>query len=137
MINLAYPLEENANASDERERERDGQGCLCFTITHETTCKQSLDFFNDFFKGHADPMDFWDHTLWWLIPQNNGNASEPVFTTPHLIHYVQPNIKLILLLREPAERWEPATFVEWHHIKTFDWFDSSVQKYGTQCDLWL
>ncbi|XP_065942341.1 carbohydrate sulfotransferase 15 isoform X2 [Magallana gigas] len=55
-------------------------------------------------KGHADPMDFWDHTLWWLIPQNNGNASEPVFTTPHLIHHVQPNIKLILLLREPAER---------------------------------
>ncbi|XP_065942342.1 carbohydrate sulfotransferase 15 isoform X3 [Magallana gigas] len=60
--------------------------------------------YSEIITGHADPMDFWDHTLWWLIPQNNGNASEPVFTTPHLIHHVQPNIKLILLLREPAER---------------------------------
>lgn len=68
--------------------------------------------YSEIITGHADPMDFWDHTLWWLIPQNNGNASEPVFTTPHLIHHVQPNIKLILLLREPAER----LYSHYYHI---------------------
>ena len=57
------------------------------------------------YLGHGDPMDFWDHSLWWLIPQNDHNASEPTVLTPHLIQHVLPDIKLILMLRDPVERY--------------------------------
>ncbi|XP_061187368.1 uncharacterized protein LOC133195519 [Saccostrea echinata] len=60
--------------------------------------------YSDIITGHADPMDFWDHNHWREIPQNDPNSSEPKFLTPHLVRHVQPNIKLKLLLREPAER---------------------------------
>ncbi|XP_078331635.1 carbohydrate sulfotransferase 15-like isoform X1 [Crassostrea virginica] len=60
--------------------------------------------YSDIITGHGDPMDFWDHSLWWLIPQNDQNASEPTVLTPHLIQHVLPDIKLILMLRDPVER---------------------------------
>ena len=55
--------------------------------------------------GHGDPMDFWDHKHWRKIQQNDPHANVPTFMTPHLVKHSQPNIKLILLLREPAERY--------------------------------
>lgn len=57
------------------------------------------------FIGHADPMDFWDHSDWREIPQNDPTADVPTFITPHLVKHVQPNVKLILMLRQPAERY--------------------------------
>ena len=49
-------------------------------------------------------MDFWDQTQWKFIPQNDPNATEPMYTAPDLLKHVQPNVKLILLLRDPVER---------------------------------
>ncbi|XP_062587525.1 carbohydrate sulfotransferase 15-like [Saccostrea cucullata] len=60
--------------------------------------------YSDLITGHGDPMDFWDHNHWREIPQNAPYHKSPKFLTPHLVKHVQPNIKLILLLREPAER---------------------------------
>ncbi|XP_060067963.1 carbohydrate sulfotransferase 15-like [Ylistrum balloti] len=54
--------------------------------------------------GHADPMDLWGMYYWKYIPQNDATLSEPVYTTPHLIHHINPGLKLIVILREPAER---------------------------------
>lgn len=50
-------------------------------------------------------MDFWDHKYWRDIHQNDPYANVPKVMTPHLVKHVLPNIKLILLLREPAERY--------------------------------
>lgn len=50
-------------------------------------------------------MDFWDHKHWRDIHQNDPYANVPKVMTPHLVKHVLPNIKLILLLREPAERY--------------------------------
>ncbi|KAK3600484.1 hypothetical protein CHS0354_023583, partial [Potamilus streckersoni] len=54
--------------------------------------------------GHGDPMDFWDQASWRDIPQNDQNADEPVYTDIHVIRHLNPNLKLILLLRDPVER---------------------------------
>ncbi|XP_048730666.2 carbohydrate sulfotransferase 15-like isoform X2 [Ostrea edulis] len=60
--------------------------------------------YSDIITGHGDPMDFWDNRFWRHIPQNDEGASEPTYTTANLVHHVQPNMKLILLLRDPVER---------------------------------
>lgn len=60
--------------------------------------------YSDLITGHGDPMDFWDHKFWRDIHQNDPYENVPKVMTPHLVKHVQPNIKLILLLREPAER---------------------------------
>jgi hypothetical protein len=56
------------------------------------------------FSGHGDPMDFWDQSSWKRIPQNDFTADIPRLTTPSLIKHVNPNIRLILILRDPIER---------------------------------
>ncbi|XP_055996541.1 carbohydrate sulfotransferase 15-like isoform X3 [Ostrea edulis] len=63
-----------------------------------------LSQYSDLITGHGDPMDFWDHRHWREIPQNNPLSNAPRYMTPHLVKHVQPKIKLILVLREPAER---------------------------------
>ncbi|KAK3600483.1 hypothetical protein CHS0354_023582, partial [Potamilus streckersoni] len=55
-------------------------------------------------NGHGDPMDFWDQASWRDIPQNDQNADEPVYTDIHVSRHLNPNLKLILLLRDPVER---------------------------------
>ncbi|KAL4217599.1 Carbohydrate sulfotransferase 15 [Mactra antiquata] len=54
--------------------------------------------------GHGDPMDFWDHSSWRMIAQNDPTVDEPNITTPTLVKHINPGIKLILLLRDPVER---------------------------------
>lgn len=65
---------------------------------------EDMTEYSDVITGHADPMDFWDHSDWREIPQNDPTADVPKFMTPHLVKHVQPNVKLILMLRQPAER---------------------------------
>ncbi|XP_045182321.2 carbohydrate sulfotransferase 15-like [Mercenaria mercenaria] len=54
--------------------------------------------------GHGDPMDFWDQSSWKQIPQNDPTTDTPEVTTPTLIKHVNPNVKLILIFRDPIER---------------------------------
>ncbi|XP_061187470.1 carbohydrate sulfotransferase 15-like [Saccostrea echinata] len=80
---------------------------MLFSMDKMRETKTSLDDwsqYSDLITGHGDPMDFWDHSHWREIPQNAPYSKSPKFLTPHLVKHVQPNIKLILLLREPAER---------------------------------
>ncbi|OWF55218.1 Carbohydrate sulfotransferase 15 [Mizuhopecten yessoensis] len=66
--------------------------------------------------GHGDPMDIWDFTRWRKISQNNPMTQEPEVTTPNLVRHVNPDVKLIALLREPAER----TYSHYLHIHLGD-----------------
>ncbi|XP_033732843.1 carbohydrate sulfotransferase 15-like [Pecten maximus] len=68
------------------------------------TTKRIGHKYHHMITGHADPMDLWGMYYWKDIPQNNASLSEPVYTTPHLIHHTNPGLKLIVILREPAER---------------------------------
>ncbi|KAK3586033.1 hypothetical protein CHS0354_033159 [Potamilus streckersoni] len=53
--------------------------------------------------GDGTPMDFWDFSGWTDISQNYG-LLEPNFLTPHLIRHVNPDVKMILIFRDPMER---------------------------------
>ncbi|KAL4240639.1 hypothetical protein ACF0H5_001430 [Mactra antiquata] len=53
--------------------------------------------------GDGTPMDMWDMSGWVSIPQNTGKK-EPTFITPHLIKHLNPNVKLIIILRNPVDR---------------------------------
>lgn len=48
-------------------------------------------------------MDFWDFSGWPSITQNQ-NLSEPVVLTPNLMKHVNPNVKLLVILRDPVDR---------------------------------
>ncbi|KAL3876259.1 hypothetical protein ACJMK2_034127 [Sinanodonta woodiana] len=53
--------------------------------------------------GDGTPMDFWDFSGWTDIPQNYG-LLEPAYLTPHLIRHMNPDVKMILIFRDPMER---------------------------------
>ncbi|KAL3885343.1 hypothetical protein ACJMK2_025414 [Sinanodonta woodiana] len=78
-----------------------------FNTTHIQSYSVSLEGGEIYFPlvtGHGDPMDFWDHTMWKYIPQNNYLADEPDVLAPDLIRHINPEVKLILILRNPLER---------------------------------
>lgn len=49
-------------------------------------------------------MDMWDFRGWPQIPQNM-NKSEPEILTPHLIRHLYPEMKFIITLRNPIDRY--------------------------------
>ncbi|XP_052086615.1 carbohydrate sulfotransferase 15-like [Mytilus californianus] len=49
-------------------------------------------------------MDFWQAFDWRNIPQNNPQSIAPKYITPDLIKHINPNIKIILMIRDPVER---------------------------------
>ena len=55
------------------------------------------------YLGDGTPMDFWDFTGWRNIQQNQG-LDHPKVLTPHLLHHINPNVKLIIILRNPTQR---------------------------------
>lgn len=66
--------------------------------------KITADSYHPLITGSGDPMDFWDEFAWKLIPQNDPKADEPLWTTPYFVHHMNPNVKLLLMLRDPVER---------------------------------
>ena len=49
-------------------------------------------------------MDIYSAFFWKSIPQNDPNAAEPTWTTPYFVRHMNPDVKLLLLLRDPVER---------------------------------
>ncbi|WAQ97045.1 CHSTF-like protein, partial [Mya arenaria] len=54
--------------------------------------------------GDGTPMDLWDERGWVNLPQNAGRKT-PLFLTPHLVNHVNPHVKLIVIFREPVNRY--------------------------------
>ncbi|VDI07541.1 Hypothetical predicted protein [Mytilus galloprovincialis] len=73
-------------------------------LPQRLTYRYDIDmYYSHFVTGHGDPMDIWYPYDWTLIPQNNPTSEEPVYVTTNLIYHLNPNIKLILVIRDPAE----------------------------------
>lgn len=49
-------------------------------------------------------MDFWDFTGWKNIKQNH-RLNHPKILTPHLMHHMNPKVKLIIIVRDPTSRY--------------------------------
>ncbi|CAC5399095.1 CHST15 [Mytilus coruscus] len=59
--------------------------------------------YHNLITGDGTPMDMWDFRGWPQIPQNL-NKSEPEILTPHLIRHLYPEMKFIIILRNPIDR---------------------------------
>ncbi|WAQ98128.1 CHSTF-like protein, partial [Mya arenaria] len=57
-----------------------------------------------FWISHGDPMDIWDRFLESNTPQNSPGAEELLWTTPYAAKHINPNVKLLLMLRDPVDR---------------------------------
>ena len=49
------------------------------------------------------PRTLWDGERWKLDPLNAG-LDTPAVLIPHKLHHVTPDVKLIVILRDPADR---------------------------------
>ncbi|KAK3100628.1 hypothetical protein FSP39_022776 [Pinctada imbricata] len=90
--------------------------------------------YSDTVTGSGDPMDFWDNRYWKHIHQNNASSKEPLVTTPNLLRHLVPNIKLILVLREPIERLY-SHYYQWNGKTPEDFHERVIQsiKILTSC----
>ncbi|XP_029646401.1 carbohydrate sulfotransferase 15 [Octopus sinensis] len=74
----------------------------------------------------GSPTVFWDFTGWPFIPQNKG-LEQPKVLTPHCISHLTPNVKFILLLRNPIERlFSDYLFIKRKNVSVED-FDKEVK----------
>lgn len=55
------------------------------------------------FPGEASASTMWDNNAWTFFYDNSSDG-EPPFLTQDFIHAVQPDAKLIVMLRDPVER---------------------------------
>ncbi|KAK3589428.1 hypothetical protein CHS0354_020756 [Potamilus streckersoni] len=53
--------------------------------------------------GEASVSLFWDNPDWYNYPENQ-HFLEPKYTNPDYIHHLLPDVKLILIVRNPSDR---------------------------------
>ncbi|KAL3864864.1 hypothetical protein ACJMK2_006514 [Sinanodonta woodiana] len=53
--------------------------------------------------GEASVSLFWDNSDWYNYPENQ-HFLEPQYTNPDYIHHLLPDVKLILIVRNPTDR---------------------------------
>ncbi|XP_068597362.1 carbohydrate sulfotransferase 15 [Brachionichthys hirsutus] len=56
-----------------------------------------------FITGEASASTMWDNRAWYNVRKDK-NESETTFLVQDFIHTVQPNAKIIIILRDPVER---------------------------------
>ncbi|CAG2196631.1 CHST15 [Mytilus edulis] len=64
-----------------------------------------------FITGEATPAYLWRLYTWKLYPQNK-NKTKPIVLLPDLVRHIIPNVKLIIVLREPVDSHSPKKPVE-------------------------
>ncbi|CAC5410827.1 CHST15 [Mytilus coruscus] len=90
---------------------------------NKTTNEQGYHYL---ITGDGSPMDMWDFRGWPQIPQNL-NKSEPEILTPHLIRHLYPDMKFIIILRNPIDRLYSDYFFLNLSKQTPDAFDEAVR----------
>lgn len=53
--------------------------------------------------GEASVSVMWENDDWWHFPENEGQE-EPLYTTGDYIKHILPELKIIIILRNPTER---------------------------------
>ncbi|VDI11644.1 [heparan sulfate]-glucosamine 3-sulfotransferase 3 [Mytilus galloprovincialis] len=71
-------------------------------------------------------MDFWDFTGWKNIKQNH-RLNHPKILTPHLMHHMNPKVKLIIIVRDPTSRlYSDYMFLKLGQTRTSKGFHDAV-----------
>ena len=56
-----------------------------------------------FLVGEASPSIFWEASHWKELPENRG-LDEPKYVTAHYVKHIVPDVKIIVILRNPTDR---------------------------------
>ncbi|CAG2197783.1 CHST15 [Mytilus edulis] len=81
---------------------------------------------NKLVTGDGTPMDFWDFTGWKNIKQNH-RLNHPKILTPHLMHHMNPKVKLIIIVRDPTSRlYSDYMFLKLGQTRTSKGFHDAV-----------
>lgn len=63
-----------------------------------------ISFFVCFIKtGDCSASTMWDNYYWTILPQYQ-NLTEPKYTNADYIHHLNPNTKILAILRNPVDR---------------------------------
>ncbi|XP_063447212.1 carbohydrate sulfotransferase 15-like [Mytilus trossulus] len=81
--------------------------------------------YHNLITGDGTPMDMWDYRGWPQIPQNL-HKPDPEILTPHLIRHINPDMKFIIILRNPIDRLYSDYFFLKRGVPTSAAFDVAV-----------
>ncbi|KAI0238033.1 Carbohydrate sulfotransferase 15 [Lamellibrachia satsuma] len=70
------------------------------TVTRMTSTGERV---HPLVTGEASASTFWDMSYWRKLPENRG-LDEPMYTTAHYVKHVVPEVKIIVILRNPTDR---------------------------------
>ncbi|XP_045204389.2 carbohydrate sulfotransferase 15-like [Mercenaria mercenaria] len=104
-----------------------------FTLKFDTTSiRNGVDSQGHHNKvtGHGDPMDIWDRFREEATPQNTPGAEELLWTTPFAVRHINPNVKLLLMLRDPIDRLYSHYFHSGMGTSARSFHDHVVQSIG-------
>ncbi|KAK2180939.1 hypothetical protein NP493_419g02005 [Ridgeia piscesae] len=76
--------------------------------------------------GEASASTFWDMSYWRMMPENRG-CDEPQYMTAHYVKHILPDVKIMVILRNPIDRLLSDSFY-FSFAKTMDMFHSQVVK---------
>ncbi|CAC5406761.1 CHST15 [Mytilus coruscus] len=79
----------------------------------------------NFITGEATPAYLWRLYTWKLYPQNQ-NKTKPIVLLPDLVRHIIPNVKLIIILREPVDRSRSSFFYSHSPNKPEEAFDKAM-----------
>ncbi|XP_033756442.1 carbohydrate sulfotransferase 15-like isoform X2 [Pecten maximus] len=69
----------------------------------------------------------WDHTWWWLYPENE-NDTEPGIHNAHLLRHILPDVKLLVIVRNPVDRlYSDYLYFNQSEQKSVEVFDRRVR----------
>ncbi|OWF46491.1 carbohydrate sulfotransferase 15-like [Mizuhopecten yessoensis] len=54
--------------------------------------------------GEATPSNLWDNRWWWNYNVNENDTEPPAVTNADYLHHFMPNLKMIIILRNPVSR---------------------------------
>ncbi|XP_069140999.1 carbohydrate sulfotransferase 15-like [Argopecten irradians] len=56
-----------------------------------------------FITGEGSPSTLWDLSWWWQYSENK-NDEDPALTNAHFVRHILPDVKLVVILRNPVDR---------------------------------
>ncbi|XP_060601280.1 carbohydrate sulfotransferase 15-like [Ruditapes philippinarum] len=71
--------------------------------TKELFLRNDSGGFHNVIFGDCSASTLWDNDYWTILPEFR-NLSEPLYTNADYIHHLNPNAKIIVMLRNPVER---------------------------------
>ncbi|XP_060575704.1 carbohydrate sulfotransferase 15-like isoform X2 [Ruditapes philippinarum] len=71
--------------------------------TRDVLLRKDSEGFHNVIFGDCSASTLWDNDYWTILPEFR-NLSEPLYTNADYIHHLNPNAKIIAMLRNPVER---------------------------------